>query len=118
MGELAATPRNAQRFQTIDAQKVSWLETQVDRLAAVVRVLGEFIVPGDTASGAAFDLARTVVRRAERRVADLFHRGELANPHLLRYLNRLSSFCCAMELRENQIAGSGDITLARTGEDQ
>jgi cob(I)alamin adenosyltransferase len=118
MSELAAAPQNAERFRAIDAQKVSWLETQVDRLTKIVEIPREFIVPGDTVAGACLDLARTVVRRAERRVADLVHRGELANPQLLRYLNRLSSFCFVLELLENQTAGNANITLARPGEDQ
>lgn len=114
MGELAATPENTQRFQTIDAQKVSWLETQVDAITALIEIPREFIIPGDTVVGAFFDLARTVVRRAERRVADLLHRGDISNPELLRYLNRLSSLCFVLELRENQVAGNSNITLART----
>ncbi len=118
MGELAATPENAERFRVIDAQKVTWLETQVDTLSHMVEVPREFIVPGDTLASAYFDLARTVVRRAERRVADLLHRAELTNPQLLRYLNRLSSFCFVLELRENQIAGNTNITLAKPGEQE
>jgi cob(I)alamin adenosyltransferase len=117
MAELAATPQNAQRFHTIDSEKVIWLETQVEALSRVVEVPGEFIVPGDNAEGAFFDLARTIVRRAERRVVDLFHRGDIANPELLRYLNRLSSLCFVLELRENQIVGNKKITLAKSGEE-
>lgn len=118
MAELAATPENAGRFHVIDAQKVDWLEAQVNVLTQRVEIPREFIVPGDTAAGAHLDLARTIIRRAERRVADLHHRGELANPHLLRYLNRLSSFCFVLELRENQVAGNTNITLAKPGEDK
>jgi cob(I)alamin adenosyltransferase len=117
MAELAATPETAGRFRSIDAQKVAWLEAQVDALGGVTEVPREFIVPGDTAEGAFLDLARTVVRRAERRVAGLLHSGEIANPELLRYLNRLSSFCFVLELRENQIAGNPKPTLANPGEE-
>ena len=118
MAELAATPENAQRFQVIDAQKVEWLEMQVDHLAQMVEIPREFIIPGDTITGAYFDLARTIVRRAERRVSDLFHRSELANTQLLRYLNRLSSLCFVLELRETQVAGNANITLAKPGEEK
>jgi cob(I)alamin adenosyltransferase len=118
MGELAATPENAQRFHTIDAEKVAWLESQVDALTNVVEVPREFIVPGDTVEGAFLDLARAIVRRAERRVADLFHRGDVTNAELLRYLNRLSSLCFVLELRENQIIGNKKITLAKSGENE
>jgi cob(I)alamin adenosyltransferase len=118
MAELAATPENVGRFRVIDAQKVDWLEAQVNVLTERVQIPREFIVPGDTAAGAYLDLARAIIRRAERRVADLHHRGDLANPELLRYLNRLSSFCFVLELRENAFAGNANITLAKPGEEK
>ena len=46
-----------------------------------------------------------IVRRAERRVTELFTLDELGNPELLRYMNRLSSLCFVLELLENQAAG-------------
>lgn len=113
MAELSATPENAARFRRIDAARVSWLEEQTDELSAAVTLPGEFIVPGDSTGGAALALARTVVRRAERRVAGMFHSGEVSNPELLRYLNRLSSLCFVLELVENQVAGSPRPTLAK-----
>jgi cob(I)alamin adenosyltransferase len=113
MAEVAATPENAARFRSITAERVAWLEAQTDAVSAVVEIPREFIVPGDTVVGAYFDLARTVVRRAERRVADLLHRGDLANPQLLQYLNRLSSLCFVLELLENAAAGNAKISLAK-----
>lgn len=104
MSEIAARPEHAARFRSIDTQKVAWLEAQVNTITAMVTIPEEFIVPGDTMPGAFFDLARTVVRRAERRVADLFHRGDVSNAELLRYLNRLSSLCFVLELYEHAIA--------------
>lgn len=113
MGELAATPENAARFRVIDSQRVAWLEAQVDTLTALVNVPKEFIIPGDRAEGAALSVARTVVRRAERRVVSLFQQGGFENQDLLRYLNRLSSLCFLLELRENQFAGNDQISLAK-----
>lgn len=119
MAELAATPENAQSFRSIGAERVAWLEQQVDGLTAQTEVPKEFIVPGDVLEGAFADLARTVVRRAERRVAELFHRQVIDNGELLRYLNRLSSFCFVLEILETRLAqqdsasGSDKITLAR-----
>jgi cob(I)alamin adenosyltransferase len=117
MAELAATGENAARFRTIHAGKVTWLEAQIDAFAGIVQMPGEFIVPGDAVESAFFDLARAIVRRAERRVAALLHRGDIANPELLRYLNRLSSLCFVLELRENQITGNSKLTLAKSGDD-
>jgi cob(I)alamin adenosyltransferase len=105
MAEVAATPENADKFKGIDAGRVTWLEEQADEIQTIVSMPKEFILPGDTPSGAALSLARAVVRRAERRVTELFTLEELANPELLRYLNRLSSLCFVLELLENQTAG-------------
>lgn len=113
MAELAATPENRARFQKINAARVQWLEAQIEVLSAVVDVPEEFIVPGDSVEGAFLDLARTVTRRAERRVAALVHEGSVENIELLRYLNRLSSLCFVLELRENQVSGGSKITFAK-----
>lgn len=114
MAEAAATPENMDKFHVIDPAHVVWLEEQIDRLSLSVEIPREFIVPGDSVAGAALDVARTVVRRAERRVAEYLQRGDSRNPELLRYLNRLSSLLFVLELRENQVAGKNKPTLAKT----
>ena len=113
MAEVAATPENAEKFHFIDAQRVTWLEEQTDELSKLVEMPKEFIVPGDSVAGAALALARTVVRRAERRVVELFDADEIKNPELQRYLNRLSSLCFVLELLENKVAGQ-QTTLAKS----
>ena len=105
MAEVGATPENAATFRSIDAARVQWLEAQTDALGETVTMPREFIIPGENLASAAMSLARTVVRRAERRVVELFQQGGLENPHLLAYLNRLSSLCFMLELLENQYAG-------------
>ena len=112
MGEIAATPENVQKFRVIDSARVRWLEEQIDYLGAMIEMPKDFIVPGDSRSGAAFALARTLVRRAERKVSELFHENQIDNLELLRYLNRLSSLCFILELAENQNAGIAFPTLA------
>jgi cob(I)alamin adenosyltransferase len=113
MAEVAATPEAAPRFRVIDQAHIARLETQTDTVGAQVTLPHEFILPGDTASGAALAIARTVVRRAERRVVRLFHEGELENSHLTEYLNRLSSLLFVLELFENQLSGKATPTLAK-----
>ena len=105
MAEVAATPENAAKFRNIDSSNVDWLEKQTDSLNEKIDMPKEFILPGETKSGGALSLARTIARRAERRVAELFADGELENKELLRYLNRLSSLCFVLELIENQFEG-------------
>ena len=112
MAEVAATPENAKLFQIMAPRRVQWLESQVDAIVAVAPIPTEFILPGDSVPGAALDLARTIVRRAERRVAELLDKGEIENRVLLLYLNRLSSLCFALEVFENAQAGI-PTTLAK-----
>ena len=104
MAEVAATPENAEKFRSIDAARVDWLEKETDALTEQVEMPNEFILPGETQGSGALALARTVVRRAERRVAEMLAEGELENQALLHYLNRLSSLCFVLELAENQFA--------------
>jgi len=113
MAEIAATPENAAQFRIIDKERVDWLEMQTDALSENLEMPKEFIVPGDSHAGAALALSRTVVRRAERQVARLLHSGDIENSELLRYLNRLSSLCFVLELRENQAAGASSPTFAK-----
>jgi cob(I)alamin adenosyltransferase len=113
MAEISATPEMAPSFRVIGEQHVSWLESQADQLSGVVQMPNNFILPGDSPGGAALDMARTIVRRAERLVAQLLHSGEIENPDLLRYLNRLSSLCFVLELLENRAFGNPNPTLAK-----
>jgi cob(I)alamin adenosyltransferase len=113
MAEVSADSENAARFRTINAGRVKWIEDEVDAISEVVEMPREFIVPGDTPGSAALSMARTIVRRAERRVALLVHQELVENREILRYLNRLSSLCFVLELHEVQAATSHKATLAK-----
>lgn len=92
MAEVAATPESAGKLnlRKIAESDVAALERAAEDLKREVEIGNRFIIPGESFPGAALDLARTVVRRAERHVARMLHAGQLANPEVLRYLNRLS----------------------------
>jgi cob(I)alamin adenosyltransferase len=113
MTEIASQPENASHFQNISNERVDWLEAQIAEIGKNVSIPDEFIVPGDSKAGAAIDLARTIIRRAERHIARLLHTNAIENRELLRYMNRLSSLCFALELLENQAAGTSHPTLAK-----
>ncbi len=113
MAEIASTPAAAPRFRKISIEQVVWLEARIDDLSALVSIPDEFIVPGDSLAGAAIDLARTVVRRAERHTSRLLHLNKIENRELVRYLNRLSSLLYVAELVENQAAGVTHPKLAK-----
>ncbi len=109
MAELAAaTPQAAERVRGLPAGRVAWLERTLDELDSQLPPLREFVVPGDAPASAALHLARTVVRRAERRVAALAHRGDVPNAELLPYLNRLSSLLFVLARWEDWQAGRQD----------
>ncbi len=111
MAEVSAPAENAAGFR-FDASRVTWLEGQVESLGRSISMPGEFIVPGDSPAEAAFALARTVVRRAERRVVRLADEKLIDNPAIQKYVNRLSSLLFVLELVENKAAGT-DTTPAR-----
>jgi cob(I)alamin adenosyltransferase len=64
-----------------------------------------FILPGATPASGALDLARTVVRRAERRCVTLLREGGLGNQEVRRYLNRLSLLLFVLGRFEEARAG-------------
>jgi cob(I)alamin adenosyltransferase len=111
MAEVAAAPEHADQFR-FDEGRVQWIEEQTDLLSKTVEMPNEFIIPGDSIGGASLSLARAVVRRAERRVAELLDAKEITNSSLQQYLNRLSSLLFVLELIENQTAGK-HTTLAK-----
>jgi cob(I)alamin adenosyltransferase len=76
-----------------------------------VSIPKEFVAPGDSVAGATLDVARTVVRRAERVLARLAHADALPSTDGLAYLNRLSSLLFGLARFEDTAAGvSSTIT--------
>lgn len=75
----------------IVAADIARLEEQLDSFNVHLPPLKEFILPGGSKAASLCHVARTICRRAERRVVSLM-RNEAVNPELLRYLNRLSDF--------------------------
>ena len=114
MIDLATTVDAAEKVGTrLPADRVQWLETQIAEIGAKVEIPPAFVIPGDSNAGALLDVARTVCRRAERKVARLHHEGMLCNREVLRYLNRLSSLLFALSRWEDKEAGVEEFTLAR-----
>ena len=106
MAELAFTPELRPARYTLDPERVGWLETETDRITAGITLPREFILPGETVAGAALDVARTIVRRAERNVVSLVGGGYVSNPQLVRYLNRLSSLLFVLARAEDAAHGA------------
>lgn len=106
MAELAAIEGRSAGQQRITEDHVESLEATIKRLSEQVTLPREFIAPGDSFAGAALDVARTIVRRAERTVTTLFREGLIANQNALRYLNRLSSLLFGLARMEDAAAGA------------
>jgi cob(I)alamin adenosyltransferase len=92
--DLAANPKERAKLEPevslVTAEMVERLEARIDELVAEHPLPSEFIVPGANPVSASFDMARSVIRRAERHVVELRDSGAEVNEALLRYLNRLS----------------------------
>jgi cob(I)alamin adenosyltransferase len=92
--ELATQPdawdRQRAGVSRVDEAMVDGLEALLRDEESRVAMPSEFVVPGETRVSAAIELARTIVRRAERRAVSLGALGLIPGPHLLPYLNRLA----------------------------
>ena len=105
MAALAFTPELRPAAYEFARDRVDWLEAETDAMAASVELPREFILPGESTSGAALDVARSVTRRGERQVVALSHAGHSVNPAILAYLNRLSSLLFIAARIEDHAAG-------------
>jgi cob(I)alamin adenosyltransferase len=92
--DLAANPKKRKKLKPdvslVTRAMVSRLEGRIDDLVATRPLPEVFIVPGANPGGAALDMARGIIRRAERRVVELEATGRDVNAEVRRYLNRLS----------------------------
>ncbi len=98
--ELATAPDAADRLEDgvsrITSEMVDRLEGEIDRYMGQVDLPPHFVIPGGTQVSAALDLARAMIRRAERRVVELRDSEGLASDTVLRYLNRASDLAFAL----------------------
>lgn len=121
LGSSLATPDPAHRekygIAGVAEADIEALEQLIDRLEADLEELKTFILPGGSASAAAFHVARTVCRRAERAVVRLAAvDGESVAETSLRYLNRLSDALFVVARHENARQGVADVAwVGRTG---
>lgn len=114
MAELAFTEELRPAKYTFSADRVERIAALTDDLSAQIELPRQFIVPGETVAGATFDVARTVVRRAERHAVALHRQGHLENPEILRYLNRLSSLLFMLARAEDADSGR-ELRRAKAG---
>ena len=112
LGAYLATPearhREATGMHEPGDAAIEALEAKIDALEAELAPLVRFVLPGGTPTAAAFHLARTVCRRAERLAVSL-GRAEPLAPSAVRYLNRLSDLLFVLARVANHRAGVPDV---------
>ena len=98
--ELATAPEAAERLEDgvsrVTEEMVTELERLIDRYMAAVELPPKFVIPGGNLLSAHLDVARTAIRRAERRISTLAEAGELPSPVLGQFVNRASDLAFAM----------------------
>lgn len=114
IGALLATPdlekmhRHLEKAR-IDADRIRELEHAIDEADRELEPLRSFILPGGSPKAASLHLARTVCRRAERRVVHLARETEIPELVIV-YLNRLSDLLFMLARVANRRAGAGEVT--------
>jgi cob(I)alamin adenosyltransferase len=108
IGAELATPNPEKLRAALTAGQVRALELVIDKHEATLPALKNFILPGGTPKAAAFHLARTTCRRAERSVVTLAREQQI-NPLIIHYLNRLSDLLFVLARAVNKQAGRSDI---------
>ena|SRR5271165_2447996 len=119
VGSALATPPQSRKGEPpLNSAMVDALTDQVHELEAIPGMLSDWSIPGEHTAAAAYDVARTVCRRAERNVVRLIESGEAVEADVLPYLNRLSDllwlFGRKLEL-EAGVSGSLRSANAKTG---
>src|SRR6185437_5374590 len=114
--ELATNPEAWDRLEDgrtrVSAAMVADVERDLVELEKHIEMPREFVVPGETPTSAALELARTILRRAERRAVALHRDGLVPGPNLIPYLNRLADLVWVLA-RAAERAESRSATPAR-----
>ena len=111
VGAVLATPAGTKAEAVIPKVRPEWatsMEQAIDAFDQELKPLTSFILPGGTKAAASLHFARTVCRRAERRVVPLFRAGKVGDEVVI-YLNRLSDLLFTMARVANHRAGVTDV---------
>ena len=116
IGSSLATPPESPKPQVIiEPGLVDRLTAEVHRIEAIEGVLGDWSIAGEHTAAAAYDMARTVCRRAERALVRLQEAGTVVQPGILAYVNRLSDLLWLLGRKLEHDAGVSGSLRAVTG---
>jgi cob(I)alamin adenosyltransferase len=109
---LATPPGSEFEPPQIEAEDVAFLEQAIDRFEQETGALTSFVLPGGSALAGALHVARTVCRRAERRMVTL-SAEEPVDPLVLKFVNRCSDFLFAAARYANRVQERPDVSWDR-----
>jgi cob(I)alamin adenosyltransferase len=116
IGSSLATPLESPKPQiVVEAALVEKLTAEVHRIEAIDGLLADWSIPGEHRAAAAFDVARTICRRAERALVRLQEAGASVQPSMLAYVNRLSDLLWLFGRKLEHDAGVSGSLRAVTG---
>ena len=116
LGSELATPDDikSKAIVSLGSDEIENLEKKRDEIELRLNPLRNFILPGGTKSASFIHLARTVCRRAERRIIEL-DLSESVNPNIVVYINRLSDLLFVLARYENHISSTPEIEWKQRG---
>lgn len=116
IGSGLATPPESKKPQVpVPEEMVDRLTEQVHEIEAIEGLLADWSVSGEHTAAAAYDMARTICRRAERHLVRLMEAGETVEPNILKYLNRLSDLLWLFGRKLELAAGVSGSLREATG---
>jgi cob(I)alamin adenosyltransferase len=110
--EAATSGRGSKHLPPLPEQRIAEMEAWIDAADEQLAPLRNFILPGGSEAAAHLHLARTVCRRAERRVVSLARHSPIDH-HILIYLNRLSDLLFTLARLLNRERGTGDVVWTK-----
>ena len=112
---LATPPESPKPPIVIAPELVDRLTAEVHRLEAIEGMLADWSIPGEHRAAAAYDVARTICRRAERALVRLHESGADVQAPMLAYVNRLSDLLWLFGRKLEHDAGVSGSLRALTG---
>jgi len=116
IGSSLATPAESPKPQIIiDQALVDRLTDEVHKIEAIEGILADWSIPGEHRTAAAYDVSRTICRRAERALVRLQESGAAVQPTILAYVNRLSDLVWLFSRKLEHDAGISASLREATG---
>jgi len=107
-GELATDPKDYGKLKKkIEEEDIQELQNLIEEIEDKVRLPKSFIIPGTSLVSASLDMARTIIRRGERRAVRLKEDNLLVNDKILAYLNRSADLIFILARYEESLDGGG-----------